>query len=185
MVTLFHCSNRVFDEFKISKELAVYKECELTEGYGIYMTENFSVASHYGDFVYSVAIKEEDVFDSTSKEEIQNLLDKVEKEVRINLADYMDVDDVILEILEGEASVRKLYKELNLRLDSNESFFSDFEDRITYESDCIQRQIEDVVIKNLNKIIKYYSKTQGDVYICHKNPEVLEIVNMQEKKLIA
>ncbi|MFJ8528682.1 hypothetical protein [Bacillus sp. NPDC094106] len=185
MVTLFHCSNRVFDEFKISKELAVYREDELTEGYGIYMTEKFSVASHYGAIVYSVAIKEEDVFDSTSKEEVQNLLDKVGKEVGINFADYMNVNDVILDVLEGEASVRKLYRELNLRLDSNESFFLDFEDRITYESDCIQRQIEDVVTKNLNKIIKYYSKAQGDVYICHKNPEVLEIVHVQEKKLVA
>ncbi|AFV21377.1 MULTISPECIES: hypothetical protein [Bacillus] len=185
MVTLFHCSNRVFDEFKISKELAVHKEHILVEGYGIYMTKNYSVASSYGNVVYSVGIKEEDIIDCTSERELYDFLGKVGNEIGIDFSDYINIEDLIMYVLEGETSITKIYKEINLQLDSNESFYFDFEDKITYESDCIQRQIEDVVIKNLNSVIKYNDKSLGEVYICHKNPEVLEIVNVQEKKFVA
>ncbi|HHT7008916.1 hypothetical protein [Bacillus cereus group sp. BfR-BA-01328] len=185
MVTLFHCSNRVFDEFKISKELAVHKEHILVEGYGIYMTKNFSVASSYGDVVYSVDVKEEDIIDCTLEEEVNDFLEKVGNEVGINFSDYINIEDLIMYVIEGKISITKMYKEINLQLDSNESFYLDFEGKITYESDCIHRQIEDVVMKNLKSVIKYNDKSLGEIYICHKNPEVLEIVNVQEKELVA
>lgn len=173
---LYHGSMRKFDRFSISKSLVNGSVENLVEGLGVYMTSDYDLASTYGDTIYTIEVNNNSISDFTNINYIKRLLNNIELEVGIVLDDYFNVDDMILDVKDGFISTTLLYKEICDQLDSSEAFYFDFQDRITYEDDCIFKEIEKSFFHHINDIFKYYDKSYNkDIYICINNPELLKI----------
>lgn len=174
---LFHGSNKDFNEFVISPELARHDILDLVEGYGIYMTQNIDVALSYGN-LYEVEVDEKVILDTTKKTEIRKLIKRVEKRAKIDIINNIDFDDFYESVKIGKISVTEMYKEINMLLESEDSFYEMYGDRVTYEDDsCLFKQIEFAFKEAMPEVLKYYDKNLGEVYICTHNPGVLKIVN--------
>lgn len=171
---LLHGSNRKFNEFKVGKEYS--KSDFLMEGLGIYMTENQEVASSYGRYMYNVFVNENDIFDATDMKSLKNLFFKLGKGINIPLEQFINIDDLIIGIQEGDYSITGAGKEICDLLDSNESFYGIYQDRITYDEDCMLSEIVRKYKELLKPVIKYKDKSLGIVYIGIKQFGLLEII---------
>lgn len=178
---LYHGSNRLFKEFKISKELKNFGEDVLAEGIGIYMTENKNVASSYGAYIYEIEVDEKNIFDATSEEEIINIIRKVSNLVDFDIENMIDIYDLCEGIKEGDLSVTELYKEINDLLDSKEELYINYADRVEDYENGLFGQIEKAYLNLLPSIIKYNDKSLGVVYICKKDENKIIIKNIEKK----
>lgn len=178
---LYHGSNRIFKEFKISEELAITNKDNLVEGYGVYMTDDKSFAKNHGNNVYTIDVSNSLISDFTDKQYILSLLNKIEKDVDICFNDYFDIDSLIESTLSGKILITKFYKEIVDLLDSTELFWQDFGNKITYEDDCIFKKIENSFYNNISSIYKYYDNSyKKNIFICVKNEENLKIISIDE-----
>lgn len=176
---LLHGSTNKFDTFKISKELSTHTF--LAEGHGIYMTTDMELASGYGSYLYHIEVDEDDIQDFTNELEIKLLIKEVEKDIDINLSEYFNLSNYIEGITRGDYSATGIGKDVCDMLDSNEYFYNNFQDQITYEDDCIMKKIQKSFMDNMKDIIKYYDKSfKQSIYICIKNPETLEISKVEK-----
>lgn len=174
---LLHGSNRIFDQFKIGKEYSGKGYNTLMEGLGVYMTENINIASKYGKYLYRVFVNEEDIFDATKKKNIVALINALGMKVDIPLYDYIDIEGLALGIRDGQYSITDCGQEICNCLDSVEEFYQMYQDKITYEDDCLLERIKDEFKELLKPIIKYNDKSLGVVYIGIKKLNILKIIN--------
>lgn len=182
MKTVYHGSVHKFTAFEIKEEFVERGVHNLAEGLGVYMTENEDMATGYGPYVYSIKISENSVTDFTKRETIELLLKDISSDIGIELSGYLDLESIVLGVLSGNISVTKFYKEISDWLDSDASFYEEYADRITYEDDCLFKELELSFFKNVKSILKYYDLSFADsVYICFREPEELAIVSMTEK----
>jgi hypothetical protein len=179
-VLLYHGSHRLFEHFKISKELTITPEQTLPEGYGVYMSDSEEFAKSYGDYCYLVAVDEKDIFDTTYGLQVRAKLTQLMSKTGVYFNRYFSIDELVDGVMLGELSVTNLSKEINDLLDSNEDFYNNWQDRITYEEDCVLRTIQREWEELLPPVIKYYDKGfKRKIWICKKNPEVLQILRIE------
>lgn len=180
---LYHGTNKIFEEFKINKELSNFRYSELMEGLGVYMTTSKEIASGYGQYIYEVEIDDKDIFDSTSKEEMIDIIRMISKRVDFDIESMIDVSDLCDGVESGDISVSELYKEINDLLDSNEELYIRYSDRLTYDDDDLFNQIEEAYLDIIPSVIKYYDKGLGIVYICKKNEEKIYVKSIDTKQV--
>lgn len=182
MKTVYHGSVNKFTAFEIKEELVNSGVDALAEGLGVYMTDSKDMASGYGPYLYSIEISEESVTDFTQRNTIEVLLHEISSDTGINLSNYLDLKTIVSGVLSGNISVTKFYKEISDWLDSDASFYEEYQDRITYEDDCLFKEIELSFFKNIKSILKYYDVGFSEsVYICFREPENIKIVSIEEK----
>lgn len=182
---LYHGSEKAFGEFVIDKALARSSEIDLTQGYGIYMSEDYEFCKSYGNYIYTTSVDEKNIFDTTSKKAVRSIIKKVEKMVGVRILYNIDFDTMFNKILAGEISVNDLYVELNDVLESNQRFYFEHESLFTYEDDCLTKKIEEAYKMVIPDVIKFHNKFLGmDMYVCVKNEVNLKIENVdtQEKR---
>lgn len=173
-ITLYHGTDRIFDKFKISKELAKTDISSLAEGYGIYFSTSNFFASHYGNVIYTIEVTENDYTDFTNEDVVRGIITSIEKDVDVPIWKYLDEDSIVEGILSGDLPVLKLYKEICNWLDSQYEFYEKYGHLVTYEEDCLFQKIEDLFFAKIKDIVKYYDKGFNDnIFICHRNPEKL------------
>lgn len=179
--TVFHGSSRRFDTFVIDPSLTITSETGLMEGVGVYLTENYNLAHGIGTYTYEVEVDSKHVTDMTNARVIRSVLRKTLNAVNPQIIHYVDVEDIVEGVKEGKISVTKLFRELELQLDSNERFYERLGDHVTYEDDCLFKKIEESYLATVEDVFKYYDSGYGhDNYICFRNPECLHIVKVEE-----
>jgi hypothetical protein len=182
MKTVYHGSAHKFTTFEIKEEFVNSNVLNLAEGLGVYMTDNEDMAANYGPYLYSIEISDDSVTDFTKRETIELLLKDISSDIGIELSGYLDLESIILGVLSGNISVTKFYKEISDWLDSDATFYEEYADRITYEDDCLFKELEISFFKNVKSILKYYDMSFTEsVYVCFREPEKLVIVSMNEK----
>ncbi|AMN31101.1 hypothetical protein [Clostridium perfringens] len=172
---LMHGSNKIFKQFEISEGLIQHNKQNLVEGIGIYMTKNKKVASSYGQYVYVIKVDDEYIIDFTDKSVIYRFVETLSDKINVELPKYMDIEYWIEGILEGEISIMQGFEEIKNNLLSNDYFMLKKGHRVTYKNNCIFKELEDEYKKLLKSIVKYYDKSLGEVYICRKNANILNI----------
>lgn len=173
---LFHGTDQVIERFAISKEFARHTITSLAEGYGIYLIEDYDFASSYGMFIYEVHVSGEEVTDMTNMKQVLKIIRHVSKLVNVDFERYINLEDLAEGVTSGNISVIGLHKEINDLLESDCSFYEEHQERITYEEDCLTEKIRKAYQKSIQDTVKYYDKSfDKSVYICHRNPEKLEI----------
>ncbi len=172
---LYHGSNADFTDFQIqtSKDKSLLKE-----GYGIYMIDNKDFAKSYGSIVYSVEFNDNDLIDFTSERVVIALINKLSKQIKINLSRFIDVQDVSEGVVDGFLSSSELVIEIINLLDSNENFYSIYQNKI---DNGLFDTIKECYNNLMPSIIKYYDVSfDKDVYICTKNESnVLQITGKE------
>jgi hypothetical protein len=180
---LYHGSGKAFGEFVIDKALARSSEKDLTQGYGIYMSEDYEFCKSYGNNVYTTSVDEKNIFDTLSKKAVRSIIKKVEKMVDVHILNNIDLDTIFKKISSGEITVNDLYVELNDILESNEKFYFEHENLFTDDDDCLTKRIEEAYKMVIPDVIKFHNKFLGmDMYVCVKNEENLKIENIDTEK---
>ncbi len=172
---LYHGSNTDFTGFQIqtSKDKSLLKE-----GYGIYMIDNKDFAKSYGNIVYSVEFNDSDLIDFTSEKVVMPLINKLSKQIKINLSKFIDVQDISEGVVDGFLSSSELVIEIINLLDSNEKFYMLYQNEI---NNGLFETIKECYNNLMPSIIKYYDMSfDKDVYICTKNEgNALQIVDKE------
>lgn len=182
MKTVYHGSPNNFTAFEIKEELVQRGSHNLAEGLGVYMTEDSEMAANYGPYLYTLEVSENEVTDFTDPEVVRTVLDNVFKEIDVDQS-LLDEDMLVDMVLSGNISVTKLHKEISDLLDSKEQFYNRYQDRITYEDDCLLASIEPAYSKNIKHILKYYDMSfDAPIYVCIRKPETLRIVSVTQKE---
>lgn len=168
---LYHGSNEVFEEFKISKELAHHDvESILPEGIGVYMTSKKEIAKSYGE-LYTVEIQAKNILDFTTfkscKRIINNFLKVYDTEKLL-----INIDDTINSIIDDRVQIIEMIKDIVL--------WNEEEVYNTISSDFDFYNYEEKITKNWTNYInqyclKYNSNDLGIVYIA-KNTEILTLI---------
>ena len=175
-IALYHGSSEKFEHFLIKKDLAKTDYNNLVEGYGIYMTEDESIAMTYGNNIYKVEVPKSKVLDTTSKLELKSLINKLSEVVGVNILEEINFNDLYKGVKCGNISVSELYKEISLILENNEDFCMRYEELITLNDDCLFEKIKKAYMELIPDILKYYDGSfNTNIYICVKNPENLLI----------
>lgn len=174
----YHGSSKLFEHFIIDPALSVSRN--LVEGYGIYLTRKRKLAEAIGEYTYEVLIEDHDFTDMSNRATVTEVIKNTLKNVHPRLNSYVNLHGLIDGVVEGEVSVVYLHEELCLQLDSNEKFYSDFKDHITYEEDCILNRIREAYLRNIGNVVEYYDKGyRHSNLICFRNPECLRIVRVK------
>lgn len=72
---LFHGSNKTYDKFRIDKDLCKHDPITvLSEGMGVYLTDNRHIAEHYGKILYTVDTRESSVLDINNFKNVYNII---------------------------------------------------------------------------------------------------------------
>jgi len=185
-IVLYHGTDREFNEFKIGKEYLRKKDAFLSEGLGVYLTEEQDFGRTYGHLIYEVEVSLDKVSDFTNKDFIISVLRKMRKDVKqrtqCDIFHYFDVDNFAEMLSEGEFCCTSMYEEISDQIDSVEKFHELHGNLITYEDDCIHQKIKNSFFRHVGDVIK---NTNRDfpipIYICFRNPEVLNIVKIHNK----
>lgn len=179
--TIFHGSSRKFDAFIIDPALTITNELSLMEGVGIYLTEKYDLANGIGAYTYIVEVDDKNITDMTDARVIRNVVRKTLQKVDSSLIRFIKLDNLVEGVKSGQISVTKLFRELELLLDSNENFYARYGDKITFDDDCLYKKIEEAYLETVGDVLKYYDSGYGhDNYICFRNPECLHIVKVEE-----
>lgn len=181
MFTLFHGSNAKFKEFKISEDLTTTRVENLREGLGIYMTDDTSLSDGYGKYRYILSIKEKEISDFTDKDYIIKLFKTLSKKIGFNIFDFIQEETFIQHILNGGLDIVSLYEHIQLALESNEYFYHLYEDKITFEDDCLFEDLKKIYLDSIKDVVKYYDRSfNKNIFICFRNPQNLTIVDIKE-----
>lgn len=169
---LFHGSIYDFDKFEISEKHLRTKKDSLMEGLGIYFSEQKDFAKDYGNYVYTIDFDENNCWDFTDKKIIKKIIEKVSKKVNFDVSAFIP-EISIDSLIDGRISATKFSREITLWLDSNESFYSIFED----DTDELFEKIETIYEEILNEkdFIKYFDCSfKANIYLCRNNAEKLK-----------
>lgn len=179
---LYHGSYKKFNKFEISEVLSIHdSQTVLPEGIGIYMIDDKEFTKSYGNFIYKVEIKENNIFDATNKKEIKNKIDELNSSIiGVNIYNYLtknNLEDVLHGVLRGNLSIVRLGREISLLLDSKEEFWSDNEDNAQEILDAIE-ELWECFMQEV--VIRYYDKSfDRDIFIS-KNADLLNIINIDK-----
>lgn len=176
---LYHGSINKFNQFEIKEDILRTRKENLVEGVGVYMADNMEFVKGYGNYIYKIDIDNKDISDFTNRKYILSIINKMENILNINFSSYFDIEDLILDVLEGWTQVTTLYKYITDILDSKESFYNDYSDLITYEDDCIFEKFKNVFLSITKNTFKYYSRDfKQNIYICKDKVEKLNIIDI-------
>lgn len=179
---LYHGSNSDFSEFQINEALLKTKKCNLAEGLGVYLATNPEFTESYGNILYTVEVEDEDILDFTEESTFATLFNKIRLELGFEVSNYIDVGRFVLSVINGQISVHNLNKELENLLESNESFYLEFENQITYEDDCLFTRLENLFNEFLTPVFAYHDHSfKQKIFICVKDPNVLSIKSKKER----
>jgi hypothetical protein len=174
-VVLYHGSNKIFDFFEIDKKHSTRDISTLSEGFGIYMTEDMNVSESYGENIYQIILDNKDFIDFTKRNNIKKLIENISTEININLKLYVDTNTIISMIIDGDLSITTMYEEITNLLDSNEKFYDKYQHLLTYDDNCLYKKIKSSFFKNIKSIIKYKDKSFDlPLYICIREAEKLQ-----------
>lgn len=175
---LYHGTNKgIFEKLEIRAEGSY-----LAEGPGVYMTDLFRVAKDYGSYVYELNVPDENISDFTNYEYIEETFKNIFKKLDISDLFYdIDMDYIIESILTGDGSILDVGRDISLYIDSYEYTSNKY----AYLQEDTDESIDDIInnaFKNsIKEVIKYKAKDiDGFVYLCFKNPEVIEIIKIDE-----
>ncbi|MFP3727676.1 hypothetical protein U8V72_21055 [Priestia filamentosa] len=181
-VTLYHGAHKDFEQFAIGKEYLDKENADLSEGLGIYLTDTFESAKILGNLVYEVEVSENDVIDFTDKQVIVNTFEKmrddVEEATGCDILAYMDdVWGYADRIARGVFACMTIPNDILDMLGNKEIFHMEFGHLLTYEEDCIYNLIEQSFYKHIKDVLKNTNRSYNvPIYVCHRNPEILKIV---------
>lgn len=124
---VYHGSNARFDTLKISSSLVRYKSTLENEGVGIYFSLFREVAESYGNYLYTLEIKDSCLKDYRNYKmcykyvlAISNLIYKREG---ISIYEYVDLAAVALSLYDGRVAINVVGNEIYLLLDSNYKWY--------------------------------------------------------------
>lgn len=185
-IVLYHGTNRNFTEFKIGKEYLKNQHAELSEGLGVYLVENPDFCKSYGDKIYEVEVLEENIIDFTEVQVVKGVLNKIRQDILDNTKQdiflYFNANEVAEFVSNGEFTCTTMYDDIRDYLDANFKFHEDFAHLITYEDNCIYKQIENSFFHHMKDVVKNTNKSfKLPIYTCFRNPKVLKIVNIHNK----
>jgi len=175
---LYHGSPKEFKRLRVHKDLCRHDiQTVLPEGIGIYMTNKLEVAKSYGEFVYTLEVKDSTLIDMTYWEGINQVFDLLRNFMirhRFDFDDYIEAkvaQRIIEGIVYGVIPCTGLDRELSLCFDSNAKFYEDYNDIET-----ITELLEEANRKVLEMyVMKYNDTSLGVVYIA-KNPDLVKIL---------
>lgn len=173
---LYHGSPNEFTEFVINPILTKHSDITLREGAGIYMTEDKSLVSKFGTYIYEVEVDEKDIFDALSEEDVASLLEDISNDISLDISDY-----VPLNRFTHGTHVTTLYEDIIAGLDNSEHFHMSEGERITEEEDCIFESIKESFLRHLKPVIRHLHPRYGVNYIAIKT-EPLHIVSREKIK---
>lgn len=149
-----------------------------TEGFGIYLTEQYKVARDYAGSegsIYVCELTNQATFDSTQIEEYEFILKKISKQIKFDLLklDYMDL--TLKNLVHGQYQISTIegtgfsWQIKNL-LYNNEAFLSlKNSEEIT---DLVVKLIEEYLAEHYT--LKYNSGNIGTVYVV-RDPSIIKI----------
>jgi hypothetical protein len=179
---VYHGNPNLFERFIIDHQLSRYAQPQdLNEGYGVYMTEDYAVASNYGNYVYTIDIHDQILTDFTSASVVMDVLRKLQEQLDITFRLYFNVSDLVRNVVDGSVLLVTLHREIFNQLDSNERFYTEFGHQITYAPGCFSERLESAFYSSIGSVIKYNDPSfDKPLYICFRNPEYLNIVNVHQ-----
>lgn len=178
---VYHGSNSRFETLRISKSLVKSEASELNEGIGIYFSTFKSVACSYGKYMYTLEINDNCLLDFRKKPVIRKYLKGIENEIykteKIYISRYVDLNALVEYIYQGNIAISGICREIELLLDSNESWYN-----------CTPAQIERVY-----DILRKYDKKHQIGYLFNYNiagigilrkvgPEIVSIVKREKSE---
>lgn len=178
LLRLYHGSNKLFSNFEVREDLCVHDiESVLSEGMGIYLTDNKNIASNYGNIIYEVEVEDRNILDLTNVEGVSFVIQRLCEglgEIGVDVRDYLreeTLDSIMGGVVCGGLYCTKIDRELEMCLDGEESFYSDgnVSDEVFERLRSVNR--EDILDRY---IIKFNDRGLGVVYIA-KNPSLLKI----------
>lgn len=145
---VYHGSNKKFRKFRIAKSLVRSEGTLLNEGLGIYFTTDIEVAKSYGNYLYTVELKE--VYDFRNLPTIKALirtLDRVIKtELNFTLGLYVPLNDIVMYIFYGNTPIHTLDKTIYDYLLNEYNTYKDLGDtKINKTKSLIKKTLKQVL----------------------------------------
>jgi hypothetical protein len=178
LLVLYHGSSRLFSNFEVREDLCVHDiNSVLSEGMGIYLTSDKRIASNYGNIIYEVEVYDRNILDLTNIKGVSFVIQRLCEglgEIGVDVRDYLreeTLDRIIDGVVSGGLCCTKIDRELEMYLDSEESFHIDGNvvEEVYERLGNINR--EDILDRY---VIKFNDRGLGVVYIA-KNPLLLKI----------
>lgn len=177
---VYHGSRNYFNEFVIDPNYSAYADpARLDEGYGIYMTEDFKVASDYGQYLYTINLDNSFVTDFTSGIVVRDTILKLEQMLGINFKLYFNVNEAIEYLMAGRLNIVNLDNDIYNYLDASYKFYEHHGNYVESFEDNFRDHMKTCYRSLVGNVFKYKISTfKEPLYICFRNPETLIIENI-------
>ncbi len=123
----YHGSNHNFKRFRISNSLKNKESSKLNEGIGVYFTTNINIAKSYGKYLYTMEINDKYFIDFRKKSNCRGYINSIRKYIlektNIDIRRYMNLESIVEYAHTGKISIWGVTREIELLLDSNESWY--------------------------------------------------------------